>query len=56
MNGSLVILENVLQALVTSIQLGVIYGLLCVGLGVIFSIMRVINFAQGEFIDRKSVV
>ena len=49
MNGSLVILENVLQALLTSVQLGAIYGLLCVGLGVIFSIMRVINFAQGEF-------
>lgn len=42
-------LENLLQALATSVQLGVVYGLLCVGLGLIFSIMRVINFAQGEF-------
>lgn len=44
-----VLLENVLQALVTSVLIGGVYGLLCVGLGLIFSIMRVINFAQGEF-------
>ena len=25
------------------------YGLMCVGLGLIFGVMRVINFAQGEF-------
>jgi branched-chain amino acid transport system permease protein len=49
MSNSLVILENVLQALISSVQLGALYGLLCVGLGLIFSIMRVINFAQGEF-------
>ena len=29
--------------------MGVIYGLMCVGLSIIFGIMRVINFAQGEF-------
>jgi len=45
----MVLLENILQALVTSLLLGGVYGLLCVGLGLIFSIMRVINFAQGEF-------
>src|SRR5574343_1766695 len=44
-----VLLENILQALLTSLQVGAVYGLLCVGLGLIFSIMRVINFAQGEF-------
>lgn len=49
MNPTLVLIENVLQALVTSLQLGTLYGLLCVGLALIFSIMRVINFAQGEF-------
>ena len=26
-----------------------VYGLMCVGLGLIFGIMRVINFAQGDF-------
>ncbi len=28
---------------------GAIYGLMCVGLGLIFGVMRVINFAQGDF-------
>ncbi|MBV7483209.1 branched-chain amino acid ABC transporter permease [Bordetella sp. BOR01] len=41
--------ENILQALLTGLLVGTIYGLLCVGLGLIFSVMRVINFAQGEF-------
>ena len=27
-----------------------LYGLMCVGLGLIFGVMRVINFAQGEFL------
>jgi branched-chain amino acid transport system permease protein len=49
MSPALVVVENILQAIATSIQLGAVYGLLCVGLGLIFSIMRVINFAQGEF-------
>lgn len=49
MSPSMVLLENILQALLTSLLLGGVYGLLCVGLGLIFSIMRVINFAQGEF-------
>jgi len=42
-------IENVLQVLLTGILVGGVYGLLCVGLGMIFSVMRVINFAQGEF-------
>jgi len=41
--------ENFLQLLTAGILTGVIYGLMCVGLSVIFGIMRVINFAQGEF-------
>ena len=45
-----VIIENVLQALYTGIVVGCIYGLMCVGLALIFSVMRVINFAQGEFL------
>jgi branched-chain amino acid transport system permease protein len=45
-----VIVENVLQALYTGIVVGCIYGLMCVGLALIFSVMRVINFAQGEFL------
>ncbi len=50
MNSSLVILENVLQALTAGILIGSVYALMCVGLGLIFGVMRVINFAQGEFL------
>jgi len=49
MGEPLMLLESILQTLITSLQLGAVYGLLCVGLALIFSIMRVINFAQGEF-------
>jgi branched-chain amino acid transport system permease protein len=43
-------IEIFLQALTAGILLGAIYGLMCVGLGIIFGVMRVINFAQGEFL------
>ncbi|WP_375458248.1 branched-chain amino acid ABC transporter permease [uncultured Enterovirga sp.] len=43
------LLENVLQALVAGLLVGAIYGLMCVGLALIFGVMRVINFAQGDF-------
>ncbi len=43
-------LEIFLQALAAGILIGAIYGLMCVGLGIIFGVMRVINFAQGEFL------
>src|SRR6202158_688245 len=42
--------EIFLQALAAGILVGAIYGLMCVGLGIIFGVMRVINFAQGEFL------
>ena len=41
--------EIFLQALLAGILIGAIYGLMCVGLGIIFGVMRVINFAQGDF-------
>jgi branched-chain amino acid transport system permease protein len=41
--------ENFLQLLTAGLLTGVIYGLMCVGLSIIFGVMRVINFAQGEF-------
>jgi branched-chain amino acid transport system permease protein len=41
--------ENVLQAAVAGLLTGSIYGLMCVGLALIFGVMRVINFAQGDF-------
>jgi len=43
-------LEAFLQALTAGILLGCLYGLMCVGLGLIFGVMRVINFAQGDFL------
>lgn len=43
-----VLLENILQSVYTGTIVGCIYGLMCVGLALIFSVMRVINFAQGE--------
>src|ERR1700722_5520634 len=37
------------QALVAGLLVGGTYGLMCVGLGIILSVMRVVNFAQGDF-------
>jgi branched-chain amino acid transport system permease protein len=50
MNEFAVVLENVLQVLTAGLLVGSIYALMCVGLGLIFGVMRVINFAQGEFL------
>lgn len=44
-----ILVENVLQSLMAGLLVGAIYGLMCVGLALIFGIMRVINFAQGDF-------
>ena len=45
-----VLVENFMQALVAGLLNGSLYGLMCVGLALIFGVMRVINFAQGEFL------
>src|ERR1700686_2461040 len=42
-------MEGFLQALTAGLLIGAIYGLMCVGLGLIFGVMRVINFAHGDF-------
>jgi branched-chain amino acid transport system permease protein len=42
-------LVDFFQALAAGLMVGGTYGLMCVGLGLIFGVMRVINFAQGEF-------
>lgn len=41
--------ESFLQALTAGLLVGAIYGLMCVGLALIFGVMRVINFAHGDF-------
>jgi branched-chain amino acid transport system permease protein len=43
------LLENLLQSLAAGILIGSIYGLMCVGLALIFGVIRIINFAQGDF-------
>ena len=45
-----VLLENLLNAVAAGLVIGCLYGLMCVGLAMIFGIMRVVNFAQGEFL------
>ena len=42
-------METFLQALAAGLLIGAVYGLMCVGLGLIFGVMRVINFAHGDF-------
>ena len=37
------------QAFAAGLMVGGTYGLMCVGLGIIFGVMRVVNFAQGDF-------
>lgn len=44
-----VAVEQFAQTLAAGLLVGCLYGLLCVGLAFIFGIMRVINFAQGDF-------
>ena len=44
----LIFFESLAQAIVAGLLIGTVYGLMCVGLGLIFGLMRVINFAQGE--------
>jgi branched-chain amino acid transport system permease protein len=42
-------IENFLQLTIAGLTVGCVYGLMCVGLAFIFGIMRVINFAQGDY-------
>lgn len=48
MNQLEIVIWNLLQATVTGLSVGLLYGLMCLGLGLIFGIMRVINFAHGD--------
>jgi branched-chain amino acid transport system permease protein len=43
-------LDLILQAIVTGLLLGGVYCLICVGLTLTFGVMRIINFAHGEFL------
>lgn len=50
MSPSLMLLEQILQSLVSGLLLGAGYGLMCAALGLIFGVMKIINFAQGDFL------
>ena len=50
MSDPQILVESLINALATGVLMGCIYGLMCVGLGLIFGIMRVVNFAQGELL------
>ena len=43
-------LETILQSIAAGLLVGFTYGLMCVALGLIFGVMRLINFAQGDFL------
>ena len=50
MSDFAIFVESVMQAATAGLLVGCIYGLMCLGLSLIFGVMRVINFAQGEFL------
>ena len=43
-------MENILNVLVFGLLLGGIYGLVSIGLNLIFGVIRIVNFAQGELV------
>jgi branched-chain amino acid transport system permease protein len=45
-----VLIEAILNALTAGVTIGCIYGLMCIGLGLIFGVMKIVNFAQGELL------
>ena len=43
-------MENILNVVVFGLLLGGIYGLVSIGLNLIFGVIRIVNFAQGELV------
>src|SRR5712691_11488305 len=43
-------LTTVAQALITGVLMAGIYALVAIGLTLIFGVVRIVNFAQGEFV------
>ena len=42
-------IEQVLNAIISGVMTGALFGLMCAGVGLIYGVMGVVNFAQGEF-------
>ncbi len=42
-------IEGFLNALAAGVMTGALFGLMCAGVGLIYGVMGVVNFAQGEF-------
>src|SRR5207237_2033531 len=42
--------ETIIQSLASGLLMGLLYGLIAVGLSLIFGLMDVVNFAHGEFL------
>src|SRR6516162_727679 len=42
--------ETIVQSLASGLLMGLLYGLIAVGLSLIFGLMDVVNFAHGEFL------
>ena len=43
-------MDQILNVLVFGLLLGGIYGLVSIGLNLIFGVVRIVNFAQGELV------
>lgn len=43
-------LEVILELIISAVFTGIIYSLMAIGLSIIFGVVRVINFAHGEFV------
>lgn len=46
----LIIIETAVQTIVAGLVIGVVLGLMSTGVGLIYGVMKVVNFAQGEFL------
>ena len=43
-------METVVQNMINGIMMGCIYGLIALGLSMIFGVMNIVNFAHGDFV------
>ncbi|MBC2735888.1 MAG: branched-chain amino acid ABC transporter permease [Desulfobacteraceae bacterium] len=41
--------ELILMAIVSGVLMGIIYGLIGIGMNILYGVMRIVNFAHGEF-------